>query len=66
MAIIQEFNTEQDQHRLKDTETGEVTRWAPYTCFTYLNGMVGYTAYYGIKEVVVTADEFCKDNGIGK
>ena len=48
-------------HRLVDEETGEVTAWAGYRSFTYLNGYVGYTAYYsGETEGVCTADEFCK------
>jgi len=36
------------------------TGWAPYTQTTYLEGYVGHTAYYGVKENVVTADAFCK------
>ena len=48
-------------HRLVDDETGEVTDWADYCSLTYLNGYVGYTAYYfGETEGVCTADEFCK------
>ena len=54
-------------HRLVDEETGEVTHWAPYRFFTYLNGHVGYTAYYsGEIDGVSTADEFCKMAGTGK
>ena len=53
-------------HRLVDEETGEVTHWAPYRFFTYLNGHVGYTAFFGETEGVCTADEFCKLAGVGK
>ena len=53
-------------HRLVDEETGEVTAWASYRSFTYLNGYVGYTAYFSIEEGVCTADEFCKMIGVGK
>ena len=52
-------------HRLVDEETGEVTAWASYRCFTYLNGYVGYTAYYsGNAEGVCTAEDFCKMVGV--
>lgn len=54
-------------HRLVDDETGEVTSWTSYCSFTYLNGHVGYTAYYsGDVEGVCTAEEFCKMVGVGK
>ena len=53
-------------HRLVDEETGEVTEWADYRSFTYLNGHVGYTAVFGTEEGVCTADEFCKLVGVGK
>ena len=53
-------------HRLVDEETGEVTQWAGYRSFTYLNGHVGHTAFFGTEEGVCTADEFCKMAGIGK
>jgi len=54
-------------HRLIDEETGEVTAWASYRSFTYLNGYVGYTGYYsGDVEGVCTAEEFCKMAGVGK
>ena len=54
-------------HRLVDEETGEVTDWVSYISFTYLNGHVGYTAYYsGETDGVCPADEFCKMAGIGK
>ena len=55
-------------HRLVDEETGEVTHWAPYSCFTYLNGYVGCTAFFGTegRDGVCTADEFCKMAGVGK
>ena len=53
-------------HRLFDEETGEVTEWADYRSFTYLNGRVGYTAFFATREGVCTADEFCKMVGVGK
>ena len=54
-------------HRLVDEKTGEVTHWAVYRSFTYLNGYVGHTAYYsGETEGVCTAEEFCKMAGTGK
>ena len=45
MAIKQEFDA-YGNHRLVNDETGAVTRWAPHTGFTYLDGMVGTTDYY--------------------
>ena len=61
-----QFQEGSSRHRLFDEETGEVTAWADYRSFTYLNGYVGYTAYFSIKEGVCTADEFCKMIGVGK
>lgn len=51
-------------HRLVDDETGEVTDWADYRSFTYLNGYVGHTAEG--RDGVYTAEEFCKMEGVGK
>lgn len=39
---------------------GHETRWAGYAQITYLNGRVGHTAYYGMREGVITPDEFAK------
>lgn len=66
MTVIQEvINTEKEfKHRLKNTATGEITAWAEYTIFTYLDGFVGFTAYYSHNERVLSADEFCKMVGI--
>ena len=62
-----ELQEDSGRHRLFDEETGEVTAWADYRSFTYLNGYVGFTAYYsGNAEGVCTADEFCKMIGVGK
>ena len=62
-----EFKEDYSFYRLVDEETGEVTDWADYDSFTYLNGRVGYTAYYsGETEGVCTAEEFCKMAGTGK
>ena len=62
-----EFQEGTSFHRLVDEKTGEVTDWADYTSFTYLNGHVGYTLYYsGETDGVCPADEFCKMAGIGK
>lgn len=66
MTVIQEFiNTEKEfKHRLKNTTTDKFTAWAGYTTFTYLDGIVGFSAYYGVKEGILNADEFCKMVGI--
>ena len=62
-----EFKEGSSFHRLVDEETGEVTDWASYRSFTYLNGYVGYTIYYSCEiDGVSTADEFCKMEGTGK
>ena len=61
-----QFQESTSQHRLFDEETGEVTEWADYRGFTYLNGWVGYTAFFASREGVCTADEFCKMAGVGK
>ena len=61
-----EYQEDSGRHRLVDEETGEVTAWASYRNFTYLNGYVGYAAYFYIEEGVCTADEFCKMAGVGK
>ena len=62
-----EFKEGSSFHRLVDEETGEVTDWAYYTSFTYLNGHVGYTATFSCEtEGICTADEFCKMVGTGK
>ena len=53
----QEF-TLQGQHRLVDDD-GTVTEWADYREFTYLRGMVGFTAYFAAREGILPADEFC-------
>lgn len=66
MAIVQEWEAAGSRHRLADTETQEVTEWAGYTAFTYLNGMAGFTAYYAMKEGVLPANEFCALVGVGK
>lgn len=62
-----EFQEGSSRHRLVNEETGEVTAWASYLSFTYLNGHVGYTAYFsGDAEGICTAAEFCKMAGVGK
>jgi len=60
MAIKQEFLDSEHElvHRLRCTETGRCTAWAPYTGYTYMDGMVGITAYYADKERILTAHEF--------
>ena len=45
------------RHRL--VADNACTLWAPYTEFTYLNGWIGITEYYG-KEGVISSDEFLK------
>ena len=61
-----EFQEDSGRHRLVNEETGEVTAWAGYCSFTYLNGYVGFTACFSVEEGVCTADEFCKMIGVGK
>jgi len=61
---IQEFSAE--GHRLISFDGKMYTTWAPYTAFCFLDGYVGHTAYYGAKENVVTAEEFCKLNAHGQ
>ena len=64
-----EFQEGSSFHRLVDEETGEVTQWADYNSFTYLNGYVGHTAFFGTewREGICTAEEFCKMmEGVGK
>jgi len=63
-----EFLENYSFHRLVDEETGEVTAWAGYRSFTYLNGYVGHTAFFGTegRDGVCTAEEFCKMEGVGK
>lgn len=58
--VEQEWNEDQSAHRLIDKDTGECTEWAGYSSFTYLKGIVGYSAYYGTKEGILSADDFCK------
>jgi hypothetical protein len=60
MAIIQEFNQDNGNHRLVNSKTKTKTNWAPYRGWVYLEGVVGFTGYYGVKEGVLSADEFCK------
>lgn len=62
MAIIQEFKEDESHvyHRLVDNITGDYSSWAGYTRVTYLHGLVGITAYYAEKEMVVTPEEFVK------
>jgi hypothetical protein len=64
-AIRQEFSADQEMHRLVNTVTGTATQWAGYRAFTYLGGWVGHTAFWGAKEGVVSADEFCLMAGVG-
>ena len=58
----QEING-QGKHRLV-AEDGTVTEWAGYTQFTYLQGMVGFTAYYAAREGILPANEFCAQQGV--
>lgn len=58
--IKQEWDDDSSRHRLVDTESGERTDWAHYTLYTYLNGYVGYTAYYAGEEGVCTPDAFMR------
>lgn len=39
---------------------GRRTRWAGYQQITMMDGWVGHTAYYGVREGVVQPREFCK------
>lgn len=59
---VQEWVEGNSMHRLVSGE--QTTEWASYSSWTYLNGYVGFTAYYGITEGVMTADEFCKMTGV--
>ena len=62
--VKQEFHPSgSGRHRLVEGEV--VTPWAVYIEFTFLNGMVGVTAFYGDKERVMTAVEFCEQQGVG-
>lgn len=58
------FEDGTSRHKLVCSD-GRETNWAGYTQTTYMDGMVGVTAYYGIKEAVMTSDEFCKMNSVG-
>ena len=60
----QEFDNN-GRHRLVDTD-GTMTDWAAYTQYTYLRGMVGYTAYFANKEGILPAAEFCAMTGVTK
>ena len=66
LKIVQDFYEGSSQHRLRNTETGETTHWAPYQCFTYLDGAVGCTAYWSNKEGIFTPEEFMKLCAVGK
>lgn len=57
--IVQDWQKGSGFHRLRNTETGKVTHWAPYQCITLLDGVVGHTAFYGTKEGTCTPEEFC-------
>lgn len=58
--IQQEFEKDTSRHRLVNKKTGKSTPWTAYTLYAYLDGYVGYTAYFGTKEGVSTPDEFIK------
>lgn len=58
----QEFNNA-GQHRLVRADGKKKTRWASYTGWTYLDGWVGHTAYFGMREGVISSDDFCKMSG---
>lgn len=62
--VIQEF-TPAGAHRLRNTRTGECTRYASYQEFTYLDGVVGWTAYYGVSEGLGTPEDFMKLTAVG-
>lgn len=64
MAILQKWSEGEDRHWLVDTETGEESGKAMYQQFTYLNGFVGFTAYWAEKEGVLPADQFCAMVGV--
>lgn len=51
------------RHRLIAAD-GRVTQWATYSGYTFLDGYVGYTAYYCAKEGVSTAEDFCRETGV--
>lgn len=58
--VEQQWSSGSGAHRLINHATGEFTDWADYTSFTYLDGWVGHTAYFGTTEGVVTPDAFCR------
>lgn len=64
--IVQDWSNGQTRHRLRNTKTGDTTEWAPYNDWTYLDGMVGYTAYFFSKEGVMPAAEFSERLAIKK
>lgn len=63
-SVIQEWDGEKSHHRLRNIITGEATAWAPYQAWTYLDGMVGYTAYFFPQEGVLPADQFAKKQAV--
>lgn len=62
---MMEFQERSGTHRLVNMHTGHRTAWTSYIGFTYLDGMVGATAYYGAPAAIYTPDEFCKLVGVG-
>lgn len=55
--MIQEFD-DNGNHRLVDGD--KATSWAHYTAICFMDGKVGHTAFYGVKEDIVTPEEFVK------
>lgn len=53
----------QANHRLVHRD--RKTAWAPYTGWTYLDGMVGYTSYFAKTEGICTLEEFAKLAAVG-
>lgn len=63
-AVIQEWSEDKCHHRLRNTETGRATAWAPYRAWTCLDGMVGYTAFFFPEEGVMPAAEFAEKQAV--
>ena len=64
-APTQQFNDGGDRHRLV-SDDGRVTDWVGYQSICLLDGFVGHTAYYGVKEGVCTAMQFVEMSAAGQ
>ncbi|USV40930.1 hypothetical protein [Xanthomonas phage BUDD] len=56
-GMTHEFDDDGNHRLVKGDKS---TQWAHYTQICFLDGVVGHTAYYGVKENMVTPEEFVK------